>query len=264
MREGGKNYWFLNDHLGTPQQIVAENGGVVGKAQYAAFGKAEVDSGATVTNNLRFPGQYYDEETGLHYNWNRYYDAESGRYIQTDPIGFRGKDINMYRYANGNTNLNYDKNGLYFECEEHILRSEWRTDARTEISPFLDGVFNYRYIRLIGPKFGLSPNLDPRKNMPPIAPDMVLEIWVCEEKTFVVKKYAVLSRVVDAIYFCEEDRVNSCGENYKNYQTIKIFDKEVYRNEEKISEYILKENHNVYKIGEISILDILKLFKLVR
>ena len=66
VRENGKNYWFLNDHLGTPQQIVAENGGVVWKAQYQVFGKAEIDGSSTLTNNLRFPGQYYDEETCLH------------------------------------------------------------------------------------------------------------------------------------------------------------------------------------------------------
>ena len=57
--------------------------------------KPEVFSDVTVTNNLRFPGQYFDEETGLHYNWNRYYDPESGRYSQTDPIGFEGR-VNFY------------------------------------------------------------------------------------------------------------------------------------------------------------------------
>ena len=53
VRENGKNYWFLNDHLGTPQQIVAENGGVVWKAQYQVFGKAEVSQNTTVTRRCR-------------------------------------------------------------------------------------------------------------------------------------------------------------------------------------------------------------------
>ena len=105
MRENGKSYWYLNDHLGTPQMVVAENGGVVWKAQYQVFGKAEIDGGSTLTNNLRFPGQYFDEETGLHYNWNRYYDPESGRYSQTDPIGLRG-GINLYGYTQNNS-LNF-------------------------------------------------------------------------------------------------------------------------------------------------------------
>lgn len=74
-------------------------GDIVWEAMYEAFGKAAVDPESTLTNNLRFPGQYYDEETGLHYNWNRYYDPNSGRYIQKDPIGFKGGDENLYRYG---------------------------------------------------------------------------------------------------------------------------------------------------------------------
>ena len=111
VREGGRNHWYLTDHLGTPQQIVAENGAVVWQAQYAVFGKAEVDAGSSVTNNLRFPGQYYDAETGLHYNWNRYYDSEAGRYTQTDPFGFEG-GINLYAYTGGNPVNAVDPLGL--------------------------------------------------------------------------------------------------------------------------------------------------------
>ncbi len=51
-----------------------------------------------MVNNFRFPGQYYDKETGLHYNWNRYYDPETGRYISPDPIGLAGGN-SLYGYA---------------------------------------------------------------------------------------------------------------------------------------------------------------------
>jgi RHS repeat-associated protein len=90
-------YWFINDHLGTPQKMVDESGNVVWAAAYAPFGEARVYRDE-ITNNLRFPGQYYDVETGLHYNWHRYYDSGTGRYLRPDPIGLAG-GINPYVYA---------------------------------------------------------------------------------------------------------------------------------------------------------------------
>ena len=92
---------------------MAENGAVVWQAQYAVLGKAEVEAGSTLTNNLRFPGQYYDAETGLHYNWNRHYDPEVGRYTQTDPIGFEGGDLNLYGYVRNDCVNSFDSEGLW-------------------------------------------------------------------------------------------------------------------------------------------------------
>ncbi|RWX50338.1 RHS repeat-associated core domain-containing protein [Candidatus Electrothrix marina] len=103
-------YYYINDHLGAPQVITDDLGSVVWKAEYLPFGNVNI-SVAQIENNLRFPGQYYDAETGLHYNWNRYYDPETGRYIAADPIGLGG-GINLYRYANSNPANWYDFDGL--------------------------------------------------------------------------------------------------------------------------------------------------------
>ena len=104
-------YFYQNDHLGTPQKLTAQNGMVAWSASYSAFGEATVDT-EFITNNLRFPGQYYDEETGLHYNFQRYYDPEIGRYISVDPIGFLGGS-HLFIYSKNNPLKLYDTSGLY-------------------------------------------------------------------------------------------------------------------------------------------------------
>lgn len=72
-----------------------------------------IDPASTVENNLRFPGQYWDAETGLHYNWHRTYDPQTGRYAQVDPIGFFGGDLNLYRYAVANPLSFTDIRGMF-------------------------------------------------------------------------------------------------------------------------------------------------------
>jgi RHS repeat-associated protein len=116
MKAGGQYYFYHNDHLGTPQKLASASGAIGWSATYHAFGKATVGANSTVANNLRFPGQYYDQETGLHYNWNRFYDPKTGRYITADPIGLKG-GINYYLFANGNPINKKDPKGLESESK---------------------------------------------------------------------------------------------------------------------------------------------------
>ena len=102
MKVGGQYYFYQNDHLGTPQKLTSVNGAVVWSARYSSFGEAEIDIYSTIENNLRFAGQYYDHETGLHYNYHRYFDSKIGRYLTPDPIGLAG-GINLYPYALNNS-----------------------------------------------------------------------------------------------------------------------------------------------------------------
>ena len=93
-------YYYHNDHLGTPQVLTDDTQTIAWKGVYTPFGGA-VASIQTVENPFRFPGQYYDQETGLHYNYFRYYNPQTGRYITPDPIGLEG-GINLFAYTAGN------------------------------------------------------------------------------------------------------------------------------------------------------------------
>ena len=109
-------YYVHNDHLGTPMALTNEAGAKVWSAMYDPFGKATVnedvdENGELVTLNIRFPGQYYDQETGLHYNYFRYYDSNTGRYLTSDPIGLDG-GLNTYNYAYQNPVGLIDPDGL--------------------------------------------------------------------------------------------------------------------------------------------------------
>ncbi len=127
MRQGSHYYFYQNDHLGTPMKLIGGNGAVVWSAQYQSFGKATPDASSTVTNNLRFPGQYYDTETGLHYNWKRYYDPETGRYLRVDPLGLDGGDVNFYGYSKNNPVNVVDPYGLWAFLHEPLTEISFLT-----------------------------------------------------------------------------------------------------------------------------------------
>jgi RHS repeat-associated protein len=98
------------DHLDTVRFITDAAQKVVWTSKQVSFGKMQVNddpdaNGVSVLFNHRFPGQYFDAETGLHQNYFRDYDPSVGRYIQSDPIGLAG-GINTYAYALQNP-LNY-------------------------------------------------------------------------------------------------------------------------------------------------------------
>lgn len=83
--EDSNIYYYHNDHLGTPVMITDENQNTVWEGEFMPFGEPVSITGSII-NNLRFPGQYYDAETGMHQNWYRDYKPEIGRYVEFDPI----------------------------------------------------------------------------------------------------------------------------------------------------------------------------------
>ncbi|MGH8469839.1 MAG: RHS repeat-associated core domain-containing protein [Gammaproteobacteria bacterium] len=105
------------DQINTPRAITDTQGTVRWKWEGDPFGVGAPDQdpdgdAVQFTYNSRFPGQYFDAETGLHYNYFRDYDPSLGRYIQSDPIGLDG-GINTYLYANANPLSFTDPNGLF-------------------------------------------------------------------------------------------------------------------------------------------------------
>ncbi|WP_420917733.1 RHS repeat-associated core domain-containing protein [Pseudomonas syringae group genomosp. 7] len=95
---GSKVYYFHTDQIGTPLEMTDAEGQIVWQAKYRAWGAVEKLVVNEVEQNLRFQRQYFDAETGLHYNTFRYYDPEIGRFITQDPIGLDGGD-NLYKYV---------------------------------------------------------------------------------------------------------------------------------------------------------------------
>jgi len=99
-------YQVHADHLDTPWYLTDASQQIVWQANYAPYGEAVADedpdgNAQAVTFNVRFPGQYFDQETGLHYNYFRDYEPSTGRYVQSDPIGLDG-GLNTYAYVGGN------------------------------------------------------------------------------------------------------------------------------------------------------------------
>lgn len=128
MIENNQVYYIHTDHLGAPQKVTDTRQKIVWDRVAEPFGEtmqilgpvndnrgrnAQPTRGSTtVTLNLRFPGQYHDEETGLDYNYFRTYDPTVGRYTQSDPIGLAG-GLNTFGYAVQNPVNFVDPNGQF-------------------------------------------------------------------------------------------------------------------------------------------------------
>jgi RHS repeat-associated protein len=126
---GTKHYAVQSDHLNTPRRLIQSDGQVAWQWAYSAFGDEQPtiaknrfanvglnqafgsSTVPAVTFNLRYPGQYFDQESNLHYNLNRSYCPGCGRYTQADPIGLRG-GWNGYSYVGQNPLSFTDPTGL--------------------------------------------------------------------------------------------------------------------------------------------------------
>lgn len=124
-------HYYHNDHLSTPQRLTDSAGRVSWAGLYSAYGACHSTVSA-VSNPLRFPGQYQDDETGLLHNWHRQYDPQTGSYLTPDP--YRGSVLMMdpsYVYALGDPINLIDPTGLRATCppcpkvDGMTLTNEW-------------------------------------------------------------------------------------------------------------------------------------------
>ena len=91
-------FYYQLDHLGTPQELTDYSGEIMWSAKYRAYGNLAALDVTEIDNPLRFQGQYFDAETGLHYNRHRYYNPGTGRFLTPDPIKLAG-GLNNYQYV---------------------------------------------------------------------------------------------------------------------------------------------------------------------
>ncbi|MFE5940918.1 putative T7SS-secreted protein [Streptomyces sp. NPDC056480] len=121
---------IVTDLIGTPTELVDESGNVAWRTRSTLWGTTTWTRDATAYTPLRFPGQYFDRESGLHYNFFRYYDPESARYFTPDPLGLTPAD-NPVTYV-GNPHTWSDPLGLT-PCPPRVEGGGW--DLRGDADP---------------------------------------------------------------------------------------------------------------------------------
>jgi RHS repeat-associated protein len=106
---GGTAKYFLADHLGSTNALTNSSGAMLEQTAYDSFGNA---TNASFPTRYQFTGREYDNFTGLQYSRARWYDAQLGRFISEDPIGFAGGDVNLYGYVKNKSLSRRDPMGL--------------------------------------------------------------------------------------------------------------------------------------------------------
>ena len=110
---------IITDLVGTPTELVDEHGNIAWRARTTLWGTTTWNRTATAYTPLRFPGQYHDPETGLHYNYFRHYDPETARYLTPDPLGLTPAP-NPAAYVH-NPHTWTDPLGLAPRCEDNLV-----------------------------------------------------------------------------------------------------------------------------------------------
>jgi RHS repeat-associated protein len=178
IRPGGASvelFYVHADHLNTPRRISRPSDNMIvwrwDSDPFGATVASEDPDGdsSQFVNNLRFPGQYYDAETGMHYNYYRDgYDPTTGRYAQSDPVGLYG-GLNTYAYGENSPNRNADPKGLNpaAAAVDGVLLGGVCVVACSAWQPCRDSARNFVQSVRSGPV------IDPDKPVPPQLPGYI-------------------------------------------------------------------------------------------
>ena len=108
--KGGSTFFYHQDGLGTVTDLTDATGATAKSYAYDAYGTI-LESPGTLEQPYTYTGREFDSESGLYYYRARYYDAMTGRFLQNDPIGFRGGDVNLFSYVRNNPSNFIDPKG---------------------------------------------------------------------------------------------------------------------------------------------------------
>ena len=133
--------YFHNDQVGIPREMTDINGNLLWYGEYTAWGRLKKDERVyrNAHQPFRLQNQYYDEETGLHYNLFRYYEPEAGRFVNQDPIGLWGGE-NLYQFAD-NALVWFDPLGLKKTYAQRL-----GTAGERRVMKYLEGTGKYKKV----------------------------------------------------------------------------------------------------------------------
>ncbi|HKX28911.1 MAG TPA: DUF6531 domain-containing protein [Blastocatellia bacterium] len=118
---GRSIYYYNNYQNGSPQSLLDVSGAIVWSAASTVLGGSERVERARIDNPLRLQNQYYDAETGLHYNRHRYFDPQTGQFVSPDPLGLIAGE-NLYQFA---VNIHTWIDPLGLSCKKKISFTDW-------------------------------------------------------------------------------------------------------------------------------------------